>query len=82
MVSYICVVLYNLFYTVLTCMISCNLMKVHFYPMSWMRRVVTGLTQGHRADPGSTERELLGMLGAVLGTAFCVEPENTAPVTW
>lgn len=37
------------------CMISCNLMKVHFYPMSWMRRVVIGLTQGHRAGPGSTE---------------------------
>ena len=52
--------------------------------MSWMRRVVTGpgLTQGHRAAPGSTEGDLLGRLGAVLGTEFCVEPENTAPVTW
>lgn len=40
-VSYICVVLYNLFYIVLTCMISCNLMMVHFYPCNgwgdWVR---------------------------------------------
>ena len=63
-------------------MISLNLMMVHFYPMSWIRRVCTGLTQGHRAGPGSTEGELLGRLGAILGTGFCVEPGNTAPVTW
>ena len=88
MVSYICIVLYNLFYTVLTCMISLNLMMVHFYPMSWIRRVCTGLTQGHRAGPGSTEGELLGRLGAILGTVFCVSlgtlllsPGRQGPVT-
>ena len=40
-------------------MISLTLLMVHFYPMSWMRRVCTGLTQGDRAGPGSTEGELL-----------------------
>ena len=63
-------------------MISLTLIMVHFYYMSWMRRVCPEFTQGHRAGPGSTEGELLGSLGAVLGTAFCVEPENTAPIMW
>ena len=40
-------------------MISWELMMVYFYPMSWMRRVATGLTLGHRAGPGSTEGEFL-----------------------
>ena len=62
MLSYICVVLYNLFYTVLTCMISCNLMMVH-YPMPWMSRVGPGLTQSRRAGPGSIEGELLREAG-------------------
>ena len=63
-------------------MISLTLIMVHFYYMSWMRRVCPEFTQGHRAGPGSTEGELLGRLGAILGTGFCVETENTSPVTW
>ena len=63
-------------------MISLTLIMVHFYSMSWMRRVCPEFTQGLRAGPGSTEGELLGRLGAILGTGFCVEPENTSPVTW
>ena len=44
-------------------MISLTLIMVHFYPMSWMRRVCPEFTQGHRAGPGSTEGELLREAG-------------------
>ena len=40
-------------------MISRTLLMVHFYSMSWMKRVCPEFTQGHRAGPGSTEGELL-----------------------
>ena len=40
-------------------MISHTLLMVHFYSMSWMKRVCPEFTQGHRAGPGSTEGELL-----------------------
>ena len=70
MVSYICVILHNLFYTVLKCMISLNLLMVHFYPMSWMRRVSSEFTEGHWAGPGSTKGELLREAGCCL--KYCV----------
>ena len=41
-------------------MISRTLLMVHFYPMSWMRRVRSEFTEGHWAGPWSTEGELLG----------------------
>ena len=63
-------------------MISLTLIMVHFYSMSWMRRVCPEFTQGHRAGPGSTEQESLGRLSADLGTVFCVDSENTSPFTW
>ena len=57
-------------------------MTTLFYPTLWMKRLGPGLTQNHRAGPGSTEWESLGRLSADLGTVFCVESENTAPFTW
>ena len=44
-------------------MISRTLLMVHFYSMSWMKRVCPEFTQGHRAGPGSTEGELLREAG-------------------
>ena len=32
-------------------MISRTLLMVHFYSMSWMKRVCPEFTQGHRAGP-------------------------------
>ena len=63
-------------------MISFNPHDCPFYPMSWMKRLGPGLTQSHRAGPGSTEGEFLGRLNVDLGTVFCAESENTAPFTW
>ena len=59
MVSYICIVLYHLFYTVLACMISLNLHDCPFLSQVMDEEIGPGLTQGHRAGPGSTEGELL-----------------------
>jgi len=82
MVSYICVVFNNLFYTVLACMILHNPHDCPFLSQVMDEEIGPGLTQGHRAGPGSTEQESLGRLSADLGTVFCVDSENTSPFTW
>ena len=82
MVSYICIVLYHLFYTVLACMISHNPHDCPFLLQVMDKEIGPGLTQGHRAGPGSTEGESLGRLSTDLGSVFCAESENTAPFTW
>ena len=82
MISYICVVLYNSFYIVLACVISLNLMMVHFYPMSWMRKVGPGSPKVTELVQGAQRGNCWGRLSAALGTVFCVESENTAPFTW
>ena len=51
MVSYICIVLYHLFYTVLACMISLNLHDCPFLSHVMDEEIGPGLTQGHRAGP-------------------------------
>ena len=55
MVSYICVVFNNLFYTVLACMISHNPHDCPFLSQVMDEEIGPGLTLGHRAGPGSTE---------------------------
>lgn len=55
MVSYICVVFNNLFYTVLVCMISHNPHDCPFLSQVMDEEIGPGLTLGHRAGPGSTE---------------------------
>ena len=47
MVSYICIVLYNLFYTVLECMISLNPHDCPFLSHVMDEEIGPGLTQGH-----------------------------------
>ena len=47
MVSYICIVLYHLFYTVLACMISLNPHDSPFLSHVMDEEIGPGLTQGH-----------------------------------
>ena len=82
MIIYICVVLYNSFYIVLTCMISLNLMMVLFYPMSWMRRVGPGSPKVIELVQEAQRGNYWWSLRAVLYTVLCIESENTASVTW
>ena len=63
-------------------MISLTLMMVHFYPMSWMRKVGPGSPKVTELVQGAQRGNCWGRLSAALGTVFCVESENTAPFTW
>ena len=63
-------------------MISHNPHDCPFLSQVMDEEIGPGLTQGHRAGPGSTEGKSLGRLSADLGTVFCVDSENTAPFTW
>lgn len=77
MVIYFGVVLYNVFYLVLTCVISLN---PHDSP--FLTHLIHWVKIRSKAPPGSQNwsrehrADLLGVVGAALGTMFCAESEK------
>ena len=77
MVIYFGVVLYNVFYLVLTCVISLN---PHDSP--FLTHLIHWVKIRSKAPPGSQNwsrehrADLLGVVGAALGTVFCAESEK------
>lgn len=77
MVIYFGVVLYNVFYLVLTCVISLNP-----HASSFLTHLIHWVKIRSKAPPRSQNwsrehrADLLGVVGATLGTMFCPESEK------